>query len=248
MILLCPLEFERRALRRVAQELGWQLECTGPGAGAANWIQRYAQVGMTASARDTSDSLTSSRPVVILAGVAAGLVAPAVAGSAWVVGAVICGRGAQGLAANRDSEATEALRPTWRIPHAPTATLASVDCILPDSAAKRRIASATGASLADMESAAFAHAAQAAGFQWAIVRGVSDDCNHSLPTGVDRWIDSAGRTRIAAVLASALTGPATWPALIRTGRSSQRAMRSVATLLQSAHNAPFTSAVTPRNP
>jgi hypothetical protein len=247
MILLCPLEFERRALRKVARELGWALECTGPGMGAANWIHRHARGGAASAALGAHDFNRGARPVVILAGVAAGLVAPAVAGSAWVAGAVICLRGAPHAEAVGEPDAAETLRPTWNIPFAPTATIASVDGILPDAAAKQRVAAATGASLADLESAHFARAAEAAGFQWAIVRGVSDDCNHTLPTGVELWTDSAGRTRLTAVLASTLARPTSLPALIRTGKFSRRAMRSVAALLRNTHNAPFTATATPRN-
>ncbi|MBL9140668.1 MAG: hypothetical protein JNK53_02270 [Phycisphaerae bacterium] len=210
MIILCPLEFERRALQPLARRLGWDLACTGPVRGCADWIER-ARLPRGAS--------------VVLAGVAAGLVAPAAPGTPWAIGTVVPAESSLAV-----------LRPSWCVPGLPTATLVCVAEPLLTLSSKALHAARTGASLADMESAHFAQAARRAGLRWAIVRGVSDGAHDTLPEQAMHWTDARGRTRLGAVVASVLRKPSLIPELVRLGRSSTRAMRAVAESLEHAHN------------
>lgn len=217
-LVLCPLLFERRALQRALRRMNapqtWNVTCTGPGERVADWFAK-----------------TQPAPgrVVILAGVAAGLTPHAHAGSAWSIGAVVCARSG------------EVLRPTLVLEGAPSATLVCVDRILPDAAAKRAAAADTGAQLADMESAHFARAAQAAGLRWAVVRGVSDAWNAPVPAGCEHWTDARGHTRLRAVARALLRRPAQLPHVLALGRHSNAAMRAVAAVLAGMDHSPNSS-------
>lgn len=208
VIVLCPLDFEVSALRQLARRHGWQLECTGPSQGPADWLQR-------------------NRPApgsqVVLAGVAAGLRPPALAGTAWAARSVHHGG--------------NALHPTLVLAGAPLARLACVDAVLHTPQDKRDVAQAHDVDIACMECDAFARQATALGLHWAVVRGVSDGPDHTLPREVTEWTDSAGRTRLGAVARSVLRRPALLGALVQCGRDGKAAMNAVARLLDSAHNA-----------
>jgi hypothetical protein len=212
MVILCPLEFERRALRRVARRLGVRLECTGPGNGAARWIER---AGLAHGTR------------VILAGVAAGLTEVARPGTAWRADAVVDADGA-----------SDAWRPSLEIHGAPPGRFACVARALLDPPSKARVAATTGAIIADMESAPFARAAERAGARWAVIRGVSDGARDMLPAQVEAWTDAGGRTRLGSVAGSVLRRPALLPVLLRLGRDGSLAMAAVARALLLETSAP----------
>lgn len=208
VIVLCPLDFEVSALRPAARRLGWNLVLTGPAEGPAAWLRSHRPAAGTP---------------VVLAGVAAGLREPARAGTAWAASSV--------------HHAGEAWQPTLVLPDAPLARLVCVGTLLHTPADKRQAALAADASLACMESGAFARQAHQLGLRWAVVRGVSDGPDHTLPREVSGWTDSAGRTRLGAVARSVLGRPALLAALVQCGRDGRAAMRAVAQLLATAHNA-----------
>lgn len=74
-------------------------------------------------------------------------------------------------------------------------TLIGVDRVVSSPGDKQRLAESTGASIVDMESHGFIAACERAGLRWAIVRGVSDTPEETLPGEVLNWIDAAGNTR-----------------------------------------------------
>lgn len=95
---------------------------------------------------------------------------------------------------------------------------------------KARLAQRTGAQLVDMESHAFARAAERAGRSWAIIRGVSDGVDHHLPAGCDAWFTPQGGIR-PFVAAKDLAGrPRDLLRMLAFARRTSRAMRSVARL------------------
>ncbi len=214
MIILCPLEFERRALQSAASAHGWTLVRTGPGAGPARWLD---------------GSRVPEGEVVVLAGVAAGLTSAAGVGTAWAAGAIV--------EIDSDAAPRGVLRPSFAMRGVDTATFAWTSTPLLDAACKARAAARTGAQLADMECAPFARAAEQRGVRWAVVRGVSDGALDEMPAQAFAWTNAEGRTRVSAVACDLLRAPALLPRVVRLGQASVRAMRAVALALATAHNA-----------
>ena len=89
----------------------------------------------------------------------------------------------------------------------------------------------------DMESAALARVAAAAGVPFVAIRAVTDEAGHTLPD-FDRLSDAAGRLTPGLGLIYFLTHPREVPRLLRLGPAARRAGRSlaaaVATTLESA--------------
>ena len=74
-------------------------------------------------------------------------------------------------------------------------TLIGVDRIISTPKQKHDLAERTGASIVDMEAHAFAEACERLGIAWAVVRGVSDTPDETLPGEVLGWIRPDGGTR-----------------------------------------------------
>jgi hypothetical protein len=180
MHVVCPLEFERSVLARLGRNRGWTFACSGPGAAG---IDRWA-AGPDAPPPGARG---------VLAGLA-GAIAPLDASKAVVPGKVI--DGAEG-----------AWVPT--LPGAASQPLCCVglDHVLGSVEAKDRAARAHHADIVDMESAAFARAAEARQWQWAVVRGISDTVDESLPKGIEGWVDDRGRLRIWHVVRALMANP-----------------------------------------
>lgn len=202
-IIVCPLAFERDALRRGG--VRGRLICIGPGEAG---IERLAGI-----VRDQPP-----RPV-ILAGVAGALDGTCPAGSACIVSEVISGEGTR-------------WRPSWRgSANQPVATVASSRDVLMTAYMKRTFAMRIGAQLVDQESEPFAQLATDRGWNWGIVRGVSDDPSTSLPPDIHKWITNDGQTRIVRALLSCIAQPQRIGTLITLQRNSARAMAAVAEIL-----------------
>ena len=90
--------------------------------------------------------------------------------------------------------------------------------------AKQSLHQKTGGVMVDMESHVFARVCAARDWPWAIVRGVSDGPDESLPVQCLNWIDSSGRTRAGRVALDLLRCPAMLPDMARLGRSTRIAL------------------------
>jgi hypothetical protein len=99
-------------------------------------------------------------------------------------------------------------------------------------AAKRAWAERHGADLVDLESAAFARIAVQEGWDWGIVRGVSDGPDFSLPADIDTWVDQQGRSRPGRVLRAILSGRVGVGQLARLRTQGIAAMAAAAVVLQ----------------
>ena len=194
-------------LRALARRRGWELHCCGPGAAG---VRRWA-----ASARVPRGNR------VVLVGVAGGLRPGLASGSAVEVTHVVPAEG------NRPAPA-----PSIRLTALPSARCVAVTSALRTAEAKRAAAEAHRADVVDLESAAFALEAHERGWDWTILRGVSDAADESLPEGVERWTDARGRTRMARVAWAVLRGRVSGAELARLGSASARAMASVAAALE----------------
>lgn len=100
----------------------------------------------------------------------------------------------------------------------------SSDRVLWTAAQKRAAAELFGAMALDMESAALAEAAQAAGVPFVIVRAASDLLDDTLPMDFNRWIDpGASWLQKAGDVTSLLFRPERWRRMLRLRRQSRQA-------------------------
>lgn len=90
--------------------------------------------------------------------------------------------------------------------------------------AKRDLAERTGAAAVDMESAAVAEAAAAAGLPCIVIRVIADGPDDTLPEGIEALLTSDGRTRYRGLL-PLLLAPWRIPALLMLAQRSSAARR-----------------------
>ena len=219
MHVICPLEFERSRLAHAAKACGWVLYCCGPGrAGIERWA---ASVRLPAGTQ------------VVLAGVAGGLRPTAVPGTAVVPSIIVDQHGREWHPPARMSSGEVGAPPQRAV------RCLSADCVLQTPAAKQVAAERFDVDLVDMESAAFARVAEAAGWNWRVIRGISDGYNETLPDGVEQWTSANGQTRIGAVLGSLARRPMRLPILVpqllALARRSGAAMQAVEHALTERH-------------
>jgi nucleoside phosphorylase len=208
MYIVCPLEFERSALRRLAAARGWNLACCGPGAAAvAAWAR---QGGPPAGS------------TVVLAGVAGSLRPSVPSGEAVEISSIV------------DEDATMEYVPR-RLTKLPRVRCISVHAPLATVEAKREEAARNRADIVDMESAAFAREAIARQWRWSVVRGISDGATESLPLGVDGWTDERGKTRLLRVAGSLARQPWMVREVTLLGARSFLAMDAVQRALAGEH-------------
>lgn len=212
-VVVCPLEFERRALLSAGLNQRCEVICCGPGpTRVASWVK----------------ALGDSVQPIILAGLAGALVEHARAGSAWIIDEVI------------DAESDRRWRPTFVPPiraqgfqRAGVAITSSTTGIA-SREIKVELHRRTGAALVDLESVAFARAATDEGLRWAIVRGVSDGLGESLPNGVESWVDESGRSRLLTVFGAIIRRPMTLQSVLRLRRQGLIAMRATGNVIRGA--------------
>jgi len=210
---LCATEFERSRLAAAGVgELAELVRCGPGGEGIVSWAESH----------DTA------RALVILAGVAGGLRPSVRPGRAYWVSTVFSQKGRQFQVGMAPPTPADPRRPVIR------AVAASADAIVTTPREKQAIAETTGADLVDLESGVFAEAAEIFGWRWAIVRGVSDDHETTLPAASERWISPRGRVRGWRVAMSVLRRPWIVPLLLRLRRDSRASLAAVAELLKSA--------------
>jgi adenosylhomocysteine nucleosidase len=93
-------------------------------------------------------------------------------------------------------------------------------------AEKRRLASAYGAGLVDMEASALARLAGMRGIPFDSIKGVSDGFTDQLPD-FNHFISDDGRFQLARFIVFVLLRPWHWPALMRMGENSRKAAQSI---------------------
>lgn len=132
---------------------------------------------------------------------------------------------AEGARYHADAQWAEAL--AARLPAAMRGIIAGVDAIVTEPADKAALHAKTGALAVDMETHIAASVAAAYDLPFAALRAVSDAAEDRLPPAVIGAIDADGKLRLAAVLGSIARNPLQVPALIRTGRGSEAATKSL---------------------
>ncbi len=106
-------------------------------------------------------------------------------------------------------------------------TLIAVDRIISSPADKHALHKATGAAIVDMESHAFTDACERAGIRYAIVRGVSDTPEETLPEETLHWIRPDGSTRTARAVLDLLRRPSHIPHIVSFMRRCNRVLPKV---------------------
>ena len=111
-------------------------------------------------------------------------------------------------------------------------TLVSSGAPVVSAAGKRRLAEGAGEVAAvDMESAAWARAAAAAGIPFVVVRAIADGAAEDLPAYLADCLGSDGGIRRSAVVARALASPGSIPALLALRRRVVRCAGRLADFL-----------------
>jgi hypothetical protein len=202
-IVVCPLEFERRALQGAGLGTVCRIECCGPGpAAVAAWCGERA--------------LTVP---VILCGLAGSVRDPYRERAAFAALAVLADDGRR-------------LDPVLPAGPGPAPLIGSAERTLATPREKADWARRSGADLVDRESATFAPLAAERGWRWTVVRGVSDGPRTSLPAGLDEWVDDRGRTRPGAVCGAILRRHARIRQLVRLRATGRAAMRAAADVVR----------------
>jgi adenosylhomocysteine nucleosidase len=194
--IITPLAFEAQRIRPLVTAHKWPLLVSGPG---PEGIRRFAdQCRIPAGA------------TVILVGLAGGLNPDLQPGDLIIASEVI------------DAGGTS-LTPTLRLPEA-TGRLISIDQICRTPADKEQLRAHSGADAVDLESAAFATLAEDRGWNWGILRGISDDASTALPQGCSGWTSPSGRLKPLSLLWSIVKHPGLAMQLPTLGRQSKAAM------------------------
>ncbi len=206
-ILICPLQFERRALIAAGLEDCCDIVCCGPGNAAGIWVK--------------ANCVANTNSPLILTGLAGGLRDSLLAATAHVAEKVI-------------DEQGNCWTPTNKLPDSATrVTIVSTKRAITTPQAKRELADRSGADIVDLESANFAASASAIGCKWAIVRGISDCVDDCLPSDIDQWVDSKGSTKPSAVVGSILRRPSVLGDIRRMRTASIAAMEAVSDIIKS---------------
>ena len=206
-IIVCPLEFERAVLMHAGIGELAEVDCCGPGVrGVETWAAQIEAGGR----------------LLILCGVAGATSARFKPGTAHVIDEVRNERG-------------ESWRPEPLLTSGPDdrCVLVTTEQVVTTPDLKANLAKRTGADLVDQESAALAAIAQQRGWNWQIVRGVSDGADDLLPAEIDQWVDEHGRTRHGSVIRALLRRPGLIGHLMRLRQNSHAAMAVAAGLVRS---------------
>ena len=207
--LVVPLEFERRALLDTPLSEACDIICCGPG---ASTIERWVE------------SCGIGEQPLILVGLAGSLRDDIAVGTAHNIAKVIDDDGHEWEPTFEGRDERSSSR---------ALTIVSTHQAVTESSAKKALARRTRADLVDMESAAFADAVSQIQRPWAVVRGVSDGVEDSLPDDIEDWIDERGRTKTTAVIGAIVRRPALIVAVRRLRAQSAAAMDAAAKLIDS---------------
>jgi nucleoside phosphorylase len=183
-----------------------------PRHGSREIVAAWTGEGAPSAARRLGALLERHRPrAVVAVGAAAGL-APALEPGRIVIAREV--RDAAGVLVPDARLLARALA----FPGTTAGTVLSVPRILATAADKReawRRAGSPAVAAADLESAAWARTAAAAGIPWIVARSVSDAADEELPLDLESCRDAGGRIRRRRVLGRLLRHPAAVPGLLR---------------------------------
>ena len=207
-VIVCPLEFERRALLRSGVSLPCRIEVSGPG---HEGITRWAGANRKHAGP------------VILTGLAGGLVPSMQVGMTVLVDAVVAAGGRRHTPPWQPGITRDLAR----------GAVTSTTRVVTSHPAKGSLHKVTGAELVDMESLSFARVGDELGWQYGIIRGVGDSLEEPLPPGCDHWVDHNGRPAYGAISKSLFQNPLSIRRMRELKRTGEAVMACVAELLAS---------------
>jgi len=224
ILILTAVDLEARALARHL-ELAALSSASGVvyGRGAV----RVATIGLGAlllTERGARLRQGLERPLVVSAGVCAGLDPMLRAGDVILPGSVL---GPSGELHNVTPDPHRAARDHA----ASTGPLVTVEDIVSTPEDKAELFARTGAVAADMESVFILSWAAAAGCPCLVVRGVSDVADETLPRELPGLLTSDGRLDLGRALAFGVTRPSVVPRAIALGRATATALHAVGRVL-----------------
>jgi len=106
-------------------------------------------------------------------------------------------------------------------------SLFGADEIVSSVAAKKKLRETRAAIAVDMESHGAAKAAAGANVPFLAIRAIADPANRALPRAALHAVAADGSTRVAATLFAAMREPKQFPMLIRLGRDSRVALKTL---------------------
>jgi len=219
LAVIVALELEAAILRRALGRACSPLFVSGPG------LERAREAAQRAVA--------SGARALIGWGLAGGVNATAVTGSVLLPRLLLAGEGSWLTDPAWCERLALALGPDLPLLELPLYSAANV---LTAPADKAALADATGAVAVDMESAAIAQVAAEASLPCVVPRAVADGPEDTLPANVEQLVTDSGRTRVRGLFRM-LLAPGQLAALLRLGRNSQiarRTLRQVAARLRTA--------------
>jgi adenosylhomocysteine nucleosidase len=187
--------------------------------------------GAKNAARGVAELCEAFRPTSLVGLGVAGALTPSLSAGDLVAGA--CVRNGSGDAPSSDAVLLSLAAAAGARP----ATLLTVSAPVVSVTAKSRLASSlegVEAAAVDMESAAWARAAAAAGVPFLVVRAISDLADEELPGYLLRCVGKDGGIRRSAVIRHALAHPSSVPALLRSRRRVAECGRRLAVFLLDA--------------
>ncbi|MDG2055207.1 MAG: hypothetical protein P8J86_10930 [Phycisphaerales bacterium] len=200
---VCPLAYELAGLRRRGVSRHFNMELCGMGAVS---LSRWSQsVNIPAGSK------------VWLAGLAGGLNPHLKMGQAYAI---------SGVLGTSDADLKPPLQAL-----APAATIVSVDQPLASIDQKAKTYADTQSDLVDMEAMAFAQIAEEKGWEWGVIKGISDASDQELPPLVEKMTMTTGRPQMWQMAWAIASHPQQIPALLALGRHARRALDSVAACL-----------------
>jgi adenosylhomocysteine nucleosidase len=112
--------------------------------------------------------------------------------------------------------------------------LLSLDLVITTPADKAALAEASAAVAVDMESFAVARAADAAGVPFLVLRAIADPAGRALPPAALKGMGPDGRIRPLAVMRALIGEPSAAQAVMKLGRDTELAMKSLSRALRLA--------------
>jgi adenosylhomocysteine nucleosidase len=183
--------------------------------------------GLAAAAAAARDAIADRASVLMSFGLCGALAAELDAGTVIVPRAVLLYSGERyRTQAHQHAWLTGILRDSGAKTHI---DLVSVEHAVTSAVDKQRLATISGAAAVDMESAAIAAAAAAAGLPFICVRAIADQLADELPPGIESLVTASGRSRLSALLPYVFR-PQALVSLMWLGRRTAVARRSLAKL------------------
>jgi adenosylhomocysteine nucleosidase len=184
-----------------------------------DWIAACAGAGVDAATRAFAEVEKDGTPDVVISVGWAGALSPALeSGCAYRVSGVIDARTGERFQVSafpplRQKEGARMGHGALSLVTSPTVA---------DEAEKRRLATAYGADLVDMEAAAIARLALMREIPFYCIKGVSDSLHDKLPD-FNRFIRPDGQFDLTGMVLFSILRPWYWPSLMRMGENSKKA-------------------------